>query len=670
MAYDTNNPVGSTDPRDLYDNAGNLDKFVNGEQPFYPDRLGKQRISWSGIEADVESAFEGWEAQFQAFLQASAYEPPVSYAAGVTLERITQTVVRDDIQYRFKDPELLPYTITGNWATEEEKFVVIGDSALRQDLMLGTSQIVSPEAVSYTNNGSTASLKVALDALFKGEGLHPSMFGISPGDDVAALLNTIQYPFDLRGDSYTLSAGVSRTASLFNGTLQYSGAAPSTPMGGIVEFHGALNIDARRLYVIYSGTASGVRGIVGYGDAHHINLRGAYAEGTTGAGIRLQRCNDADLTGAGAYDCMRDAIGSTDVGLAYGAIHIGAITPGSAEICHRAILKRLYIRTQSTGLSVMAGENHEISWGDIRTIDPATASSVSMGVYCGGLLKGIGITYNRVEGFMNEGIDVHNTGTGAVPGIRGVYIAFNTVINNSYKGISAVADSQANAIEDVTIVENVVSADPGGRMFGHSGGVVCEFVSVVKARGNRVNLDSATPAAQSYAYSFSSCSFVYTDDNMASGAWNRVMPCSGYRYWRIAGLTGSDIASGQDGVLITQTIADAVHSFTGISLREAVAGSGYAIRQSSSSITLSNFNMNGCSINGRISITNFSSGVVAGNNFVNYSGTLACSGTGVIIGNSGFLNSFAGTTLGTLWGAMPVVVGGQTKYIPLYNNFS
>ncbi|MGP1101960.1 SGNH/GDSL hydrolase family protein [Serratia sp. CY68630] len=48
--YNTGNPVGSTDPRDLYDNTQNLDNLLLGDQHSYPDRLNTQRVTWSGIE--------------------------------------------------------------------------------------------------------------------------------------------------------------------------------------------------------------------------------------------------------------------------------------------------------------------------------------------------------------------------------------------------------------------------------------------------------------------------------------------------------------------------------------------------------------------------------------------------------------------------------------------
>ena len=43
--YNTGNPLGSTDPRDLYDNAGNLDEAVNTQGDRWTDRLGNERVS-------------------------------------------------------------------------------------------------------------------------------------------------------------------------------------------------------------------------------------------------------------------------------------------------------------------------------------------------------------------------------------------------------------------------------------------------------------------------------------------------------------------------------------------------------------------------------------------------------------------------------------------------
>ena len=47
--YRTGNAIGSADPRDLYDNAQNLDEAANSSADTFQDRLGKSRLTWAGI---------------------------------------------------------------------------------------------------------------------------------------------------------------------------------------------------------------------------------------------------------------------------------------------------------------------------------------------------------------------------------------------------------------------------------------------------------------------------------------------------------------------------------------------------------------------------------------------------------------------------------------------
>jgi len=49
MAYNTGNPIGSIDARDLYDNAQNMDKAVNQTTARWSDRFGVSRPSWAGM---------------------------------------------------------------------------------------------------------------------------------------------------------------------------------------------------------------------------------------------------------------------------------------------------------------------------------------------------------------------------------------------------------------------------------------------------------------------------------------------------------------------------------------------------------------------------------------------------------------------------------------------
>lgn len=127
--YNTGNPVGSTDVRDLYDNAQNLDSLVNGPLASYDDRLGAPRKSWRGIEQD-----------FAAFLAASGFElPALEYVGGspLVVDRPTQLIERSGspgVVYSIKLPSNFPVTLSGAWSTDESLLVVRVDKILREDL--------------------------------------------------------------------------------------------------------------------------------------------------------------------------------------------------------------------------------------------------------------------------------------------------------------------------------------------------------------------------------------------------------------------------------------------------------------------------------------------------------------------------------------------------------
>ncbi|AGN82825.1 hypothetical protein N5K35_24310 [Pseudomonas sp. GD03651] len=46
MAYNTNNPLGSSDPRDLFDNSTNFDEGMNSTADSFLDRFGRPRVTW------------------------------------------------------------------------------------------------------------------------------------------------------------------------------------------------------------------------------------------------------------------------------------------------------------------------------------------------------------------------------------------------------------------------------------------------------------------------------------------------------------------------------------------------------------------------------------------------------------------------------------------------
>lgn len=57
--FNTGNPPGSFDPRDLFDNSVALDEFATSPEKTYADRLGKPRKTVTGLEASVEKTLEG-----------------------------------------------------------------------------------------------------------------------------------------------------------------------------------------------------------------------------------------------------------------------------------------------------------------------------------------------------------------------------------------------------------------------------------------------------------------------------------------------------------------------------------------------------------------------------------------------------------------------------------
>src|SRR5699024_8335755 len=111
--YNTGNPSGSKDPRDLYDNAENLDEAVNTRTAeSWSVRFGVPRKTWWGMEQD-----------FQQFLLESGYVNIGDYGPGLEITARNQIFWRDGELYRAGAALELPYTTTGDWGEEESLFV-------------------------------------------------------------------------------------------------------------------------------------------------------------------------------------------------------------------------------------------------------------------------------------------------------------------------------------------------------------------------------------------------------------------------------------------------------------------------------------------------------------------------------------------------------------------
>ncbi|MFK0875564.1 hypothetical protein ACIUW1_12025 [Pseudomonas aeruginosa] len=149
--YATGNPLGSKDPRDLYDNAENFDAAMNDRTNVaWRDRFGVSRKTWFGIEDQVNT-----------FLARSGFElPPLQYVDGspLTVDRSTQTIERGGNLYSVKLPYSFPVVLSGNWPEDEGLLVVRGDQSLRQEI---TS--ISPSEGSSIIGNSTVSVSSVAD---------------------------------------------------------------------------------------------------------------------------------------------------------------------------------------------------------------------------------------------------------------------------------------------------------------------------------------------------------------------------------------------------------------------------------------------------------------------------------------------------------------------------
>ncbi|WP_049870045.1 hypothetical protein [Dickeya fangzhongdai] len=142
--YNTGNALGSAAAKDLYDNAQNLDIFVNDPaNRVAPDRLGVQRKTWHGIEADHAEQMAAFDSDFETFLTQSGYQYVGDYSNGPFALTSRSQLIRHDGEYwRVAANVDLPFTTTGtnatSWATDVISLVSVGDAALRSDLAAPT----------------------------------------------------------------------------------------------------------------------------------------------------------------------------------------------------------------------------------------------------------------------------------------------------------------------------------------------------------------------------------------------------------------------------------------------------------------------------------------------------------------------------------------------------
>lgn len=153
MVYNTGNPSGSSDPRDLSDSSADIDTWATSTTAdTHSDRLGTVRKTWRGMENEFdvdqvaranefEADQDSREAQFVQLMISGGYTGTGAdgaieeYAAGITVSTYKE-IIRDGGEFwRAAASTTLPHTTTGAGMPESGAFVNVGDGVLRQDLV-------------------------------------------------------------------------------------------------------------------------------------------------------------------------------------------------------------------------------------------------------------------------------------------------------------------------------------------------------------------------------------------------------------------------------------------------------------------------------------------------------------------------------------------------------
>ncbi|MCO6442640.1 MAG: right-handed parallel beta-helix repeat-containing protein, partial [Anaerolineae bacterium] len=278
--YNTGNPIGSTDPRDLYDNAENLDTAMNTPAISWTDRLGNARQSWAG---------------------ATGYQHLGDYAAGVQVTTYNQVIRASGEYWRAAAGTVLPYTTTGAGMPESGKFVSVGDAILRADLVDGDGSSL----VGFQQSGAGSVVRTAQDKMREFVSVKDfGAVGDGVADDTTAIqsaLNTGKAVYFPSGTSfYRITSQVS-AAEDYQRIFSVEGAEirQETANANVLAIVSRAGVEVSGLRLRAPGTSTSYSNGNGVYilDSEYCRVEGCTVINHRGAGVNLYSSNYCEVVG-------------------------------------------------------------------------------------------------------------------------------------------------------------------------------------------------------------------------------------------------------------------------------------------------------------------------------------------------------------------------------------
>ena len=183
--YKTKNPLGSAAVKDLYDNAENVDKFVNDRtKEELEDRLGVLRKTWHGMEMIFSRFIDYITGRGEQAVAAIGWQELGNWAVGLAVDNRQQIVYYNGSWYKYLGE--LEHVIAGDspendggvWsaANPTGKWSNIGDAALRSNL--GSSEPGMGDDLVFTKYG------ISVGEYIRNSPVRLSNYKITSGTDV------------------------------------------------------------------------------------------------------------------------------------------------------------------------------------------------------------------------------------------------------------------------------------------------------------------------------------------------------------------------------------------------------------------------------------------------------------------------------------------------------